>query len=246
MTTTRTTADLHMHTRYSDGRPTVRALLDHVAHMTTLGVIAITDHDTIEGALEAHALQAAYPFEIIVGEEVSSREGHILALFIEQRIQPALSAAETIAAIHERGGLAIAAHPFLTTWTVGRQDAAMQGVGKRIGTLPFDGVEIDNSTPFLSRANIRARTYNRSHQRLAEIGNSDAHIVEAVGKSYTRFPGTTAADLRSAILRRQTAARRVRYRVPELLAYGKFWLASTLPPQEAPLPVEERIAVAGR
>src|SRR5579864_9474354 len=122
MITTRATADLHMHTRYSDGRPTVRALLDHIARRTRLQVIAITDHDTIEGALEARALQARYPFEVVVGEEISSREGHILALFLRQHVAPGMSAAETIAAIHEHGGLAIAAHPFITTWTIGRQE----------------------------------------------------------------------------------------------------------------------------
>jgi hypothetical protein len=216
-----------MHTRYSDGRPTVRALLDHVARTTTLQVIAITDHDTIEGALEASALQARYPFEIIVGEEISSREGHVLALFLQRPVAPGLSAAETIIAIHEQGGLAIAAHPFITTWTVGRQEVTMQGVGQGIGTLPFDGVEIDNSTPLMNWANFRARRYNRSRQRLAEIGSSDAHILEAIGKSYTRFAGATAADLRVAIEQRRTVARRARYSTRELIAYGLFWVEST-------------------
>jgi predicted metal-dependent phosphoesterase TrpH len=209
----------------------VRALLDHVARNTALRVIAITDHDTVEGALEARAWQAQYPFDIIAGEEVSSREGHILALFVEQRVAPGLSAAETIAAVHEQGGVAIAAHPFITTWTLGRQKVTMQGVGTRIGTLPFDGVEIDNSTPFMNWANVRARRYNRGHQRLAEIGSSDAHIVEAIGKSYTRFPGVSAADLRSAILQRRTAAGRVHYSASDLLTYGRFWLESTRAPR---------------
>ena len=223
------TADLHIHTRYSDGRPTVRAVLDHVARRTELRIIAITDHDTIEGALEARTLQDRYPFEIIVGEEVSSQEGHILALFLDQCVPPGLSAAETISAIHQQGGLAIAAHPFITTLTVGSQPVAMQGVGKLIGSLPFDGVEIDNSTPLMGWANRRARAYNRRMQRLPEIGNSDAHIVEAIGKSFTRFPGVTAADLRHAIACGRSAARRKRYDLRELVAYGQFWVESTRP-----------------
>ena len=103
----------------------------------------------------------------------------------------------------------------------------MQGVGRHIGTLPFDGVEIDNSTPFMNWANFLARRYNRRGQRLAEIGSSDAHIVEAIGKSYTSFAGVTAADLRLAIKQRRTAARRNRYSARELIAYGGFWLEST-------------------
>ncbi len=231
-------ADLHMHTRYSDGRPTVRAVLDYAARRTKLQVLAITDHDTIEGGLEAQALQSNYPFDIVLGEEVSSREGHILALFIKTCVPPMLSAAETIAAIHEQGGLAIAAHPYITTWTLGNQEVTMQGVGNLIGTLPFDGVEIDNSTPFLGWANFRARRYNRRHARLAELGNSDAHIVEAIGKSYTGFPGRTMADLRRAIEERSTAAHRLGYGSRELLAYGRFWLESVRMPRQAEAGVE--------
>src|SRR5262245_8456194 len=77
-------ADLHMHTCHSDGAPTVDALLEHVAHNTRLDVIAITDHNTISGALEACELQKkrSYPYEIIVGEEVSTRQGHMVGLFL--------------------------------------------------------------------------------------------------------------------------------------------------------------------
>ncbi len=237
MRVARSTADLHMHTSYSDGRPTVRAMLDHVARRTHLQVIAITDHDTIEGALEAQALRHNYPFDVIVGEEVSSREGHILALFIKDRIPPRLSGLETIAAIHEQGGLAIAAHPFISAWSFGEQ-VEMQGVGKALARLPFDGVEIDNSTPFMGLANWRARRFNRQYCRLPEIGNSDAHIVEAIGKSHTRFPGTTAADLRLAIEQGRTRASRIRYASRELVAYGRFWLESIRPPRQAQLQAE--------
>ncbi len=220
-------ADLHMHTNYSDGRPTVRALLDHVARRGALDVIAITDHDTIEGALEAQALQSHYTFDIVIGEEVSSRQGHILALFITRRVPPGLDAAETIAAIHEQGGLAVAAHPFITTWTVGKQEVTMQGVGKLMATLPFDGIEIDNSTPFLQWANFRARRLNRQVAHKSELGNSDAHIVQAIGKSFTTFPGQRMAHLRYAIEHRLTRAQRIRYASRELVEYAGFWVEST-------------------
>ena len=224
-------ADLHMHTCFSDGRPNVRAVLDHAARRTNLQILAITDHDCIEGALEARALQEQYPFQILVGEEVSSRDGHILALFVRQRIPPGLSAAETIAAIHEQSGLAVAAHPFIAAGTFGNQRLAMQGVGSLIGSLPFDVVETENSTPFLGLANFRARRYNRSHAGLAELGSSDAHIVEAIGKSYTRFPGRTTEDLRRAIEGRKTRARHVRYGMSDLAAYAGFWWESARVPR---------------
>lgn len=214
-------ADLHIHTCHSDGRPTVPALLEHVARHTRLQVIAITDHDTIEGALVARDLEHRYAFEVITGEEITSREGHILGLFLQRRVPPLLSAQETIAAIHEQGGLAIAAHPFITAF-----GEEVQGIGKKFVALPFDAVEVENSTPFMYVANFRARRCNRHLARLPEVGSSDAHIVEAVGKSFTRFSGRTAADARRAIEAGTTSAHAANYGSRELLAYAGFWLES--------------------
>jgi predicted metal-dependent phosphoesterase TrpH len=222
--TTYARADLHIHTCHSDGRPTVQAVLEHVADRTSLQVIAITDHDTIEGAVEARSLQPRYPFDIIVGEEVSSREGHILALYIVRRVPPLMSAAETIAAIHEQGGIAIAAHPFITVLR-----GPVQGIGRRFAELPFDAVEVENSTPGMYMANFRARRHNRRVARKPVVGNSDAHIVEAIGKSYTRFAGSTARDLRLAVERSHTSAHASNYASRELLTYAGFWLESLKP-----------------
>src|SRR5579872_4483044 len=89
-------ADLHMHTRFSDGWPSPAELVDHVARHTRLHVIAVTDHDTIEGALRARERAARRSrLEVIIGEEVTSSDGHILALFIEKRDRPGMSAAAT-------------------------------------------------------------------------------------------------------------------------------------------------------
>ena len=80
-------ADLHMHTTASDGWPSPQELVDY-ARATRLNVIAVTDHDTIEGALRAadHAAGLSSRLQVVIGEEVSSRNGHIVALFIERRI----------------------------------------------------------------------------------------------------------------------------------------------------------------
>ena len=78
-------ADLHMHSTYSDGIATIEQILDHVEHHTYLDAIALTDHNVIEGALRARDLwaKASYRFDFIVGEEISTTEGHLLVLFIE-------------------------------------------------------------------------------------------------------------------------------------------------------------------
>ena len=87
-------ADLHIHSNFSDGKPSVQEILDYTQNYTDLNIIAITDHDTIAGALEAHKLmlQKYYRFELIIGEEVTAEEGHILGLFLTEAIEPGLTA----------------------------------------------------------------------------------------------------------------------------------------------------------
>ena len=106
-------ADMHLHTLYSDGTMEVQALLDHVEQRTDLDLVAITDHERIDGALRARELHAAgdYHFELVVGEEITTRRGHVLALFLSERIPALRPLEETIERIHDQGGIAIAAHP---------------------------------------------------------------------------------------------------------------------------------------
>lgn len=216
-----------MHTTASDGGPTPRELLEYVEQQTDLDVIAITDHDTVKGALEAKRLhqKGAYRFDYIVGQEVTSTAGHILALFIEQEIPKELSPAETVRLIHEQGGLAIAAHPLLILKYIDPEMLTADGVGVDVlMTEKFDAIEIINGGPTMGKENARAKLLNRSILFRAETGSSDAHILEAIGKGYTLFPGKTAADLRKAIEQKTTEAVSARYKVRELLKYLKFFL----------------------
>ena len=91
-------ADLHIHTLYSDGTASVAQVLDWVEHQTDLDLIAITDHERIDGALRARELHAAgdFHFELSVGEEITTRRGHLLALFIEERIPALRPLGETV------------------------------------------------------------------------------------------------------------------------------------------------------
>ena len=80
-------ADLHTHTDASDGWPTPSQLVEHATLRAGLDVMAVTDHDTIEGALRAAAYAAGRSkLHVVVGEEVSSRDGHIIGLFLERRV----------------------------------------------------------------------------------------------------------------------------------------------------------------
>lgn len=219
---TRSRADLHMHTNFSDGWPSPLALVDHVAAHTDLKVIAVTDHDTIEGALRASdRASKTGRIEVVVGEEVSSRDGHILGLFLERRVRPGMSAAATLHAIHEQGGLAVAPHPFWRTQRTVRNGGVVHGVGWLAAELQFDAIEVENATPGFY-------VFNRMAHRLrlglgaTETGSSDAHILDAVGRAFTEYRGRSAADLRKALETGETSAGRSRYKAVGLVRYAAW------------------------
>lgn len=196
-------ADIHIHTTCSDGLMSPEALVEYVATKTDLRVIAVTDHDTIVGACRAKACADYFrrdfqQLEVIIGAEITSADCDILALFIEQDIPSGLSAAETIARIHEQNGIAIAAHPCAFVMPL-LGIGGMRGAGRRIQSQPFDAVETRNATPTEFFGNWLTAWHNRRGQQLTTTGGSDTHYLPTVGSTYTWFPGQTAADLRLAL-----------------------------------------------
>ena len=194
-------ADMHLHTLYSDGTATVRALLDHVEQHTDLDLVAITDHERIDGALRARELHAAgdYRFELVVGEEVTTRRGHVLALFVEERIPALRTLAETLERIHDQGGLAIAAHPMAPLTPSLGSRSLLWTHRARDPRHHLDAIELMNpSTAGRARRAARGRI-NEEVLRLPAVGNSDAHVLEGVGSAWTWFPGSSADDYRAAI-----------------------------------------------
>lgn len=193
-------ADLHMHTTYSDGCGTFDEVLEYVQNKTNLDVIAITDHDVIEGALRARDLwsKKAYRFDFVVGEEVSTTDGHLLALYIEKQIPKGLSLERSIDLIHEQGGLAIIAHPLHRFFNNSCQKQAMDRI-HAAQDVWLDGVETWNASFCGFYTNYVAMGANRERYRLPEIGNSDAHTLSAIGSGHTWFAGQNAADVRAAI-----------------------------------------------
>jgi predicted metal-dependent phosphoesterase TrpH len=198
-------ADIHMHTTHSDGTACVREVLEYVARHTDVRVIAITDHDTIAGALEAQHMASAYGIDVIVGEEVSTADGHMLALFIEQELPPGRPAAETIAAVHAQGGLCIAAHPYgMLVCSMGYAGLHERCAGPE-PEWPLDAIESFNASLWLPRNN-RVAAQTGAALGLPLCGGSDSHHLATIGMGYTLFPGHTATDLRQAIQSGQTQA----------------------------------------
>ena len=198
-------ADLHVHTPASDGVSSVEEILAFVMERTRLDVIAIADHERVDAAHAARAIARArdLPVEVVIGEEVSTRGGHLLALFIEEPIPPLRSLRESIGLVHEQGGLAIPAHPLFPypmsaqAWVI---RALLDAGDPRVRP---DGIEAFNPTTFGRPVHRRVVAFAAEHG-LAVVGNSDAHEAAAVGTGWTTFPGRTAEDVRAAILEHRT------------------------------------------
>ena len=188
--------DLHCHTDRSFDSLSDPLRVIRKAAALGLTHLAITDHDRIDGALFArdHAPEGR---TVIVGEEIRSADGDILATWIEEAIPPGLPAAETIARIHAQGGLAGVPHPFDRF----RGSAAKDGVERLERLAPMvDYIETFNARVPFGDANTRAAQFAREHG-LPGVASSDAHTLLEVGVAYTVLPGPigSAAELRVAL-----------------------------------------------
>ncbi|MBC7877320.1 MAG: PHP domain-containing protein [Anaerolineales bacterium] len=190
------TADLHIHSTYSyDATTTVRAILKHASDVG-LDVIAVTDHDDIRGSLEARDLASAYGIESIPGVEVSTKDGHLVALFVEAAPPAGLSLADTLILIGELGGIAFAPHSFNNL----PNSLSMEAV---IGALTNPRAK--NILKGIETHNMGTQSFDSIVQKLsiylplAKIAASDAHVYWAIGAARTEFPGKTSQDLRKAI-----------------------------------------------
>ena len=209
-----------MHTAHGDGMADALELLERVQSHTTLDVVAVTDHDDVEGALQAREVHARgnYAFEFVPGIEVTTRSGHLLALWVEVPIRSLRSLEETVRAIHRAGGLAVVPHPFsYLTRSVGQRALERLLAQGDPETRP-DGIELANGTLAGRVTREKARRLNRERYHLAETGGSDTHFPEEVGSASTLFPGQTASELRQAIVGRRT--RGLLGEVPSLRSIG--------------------------
>ncbi len=172
-------ADLHMHTRFSpDSLVSPESL---VARCLKVGLscIAVTDHNTTEGA---KAVKEIAPFLVIVGEEVRTAEGEVTGLFLTETVPPGLSIDETARRIKGQGGLVSIPHPF---------DRFRGEVISRRGLDQVvryaDVVEVFNARNNLSGDDRKAMDFAREHGLLTS-GVSDAHTTMELGRTYVEMP----------------------------------------------------------
>ena len=193
-------ADMHIHSIASDGCASAVRILDYAESQTDLDVIAIADHERIEAAVECQRLarERGSRIDVVIGEEVTTRSGHLLGLFLQSRLKRNQRLEITVAEIHEQGGLAIVPHPF-SAFTKGmRKHAIMRIHNSSDPLLYWDGLEGYN--PSTAGRYGRSATIRLAGQLgLPLVGNSDGHTLDTIGDGRTHFPGSTADDYRRAI-----------------------------------------------
>jgi predicted metal-dependent phosphoesterase TrpH len=197
-------ADLQLHSDLGDGLAPPGAILD-AAERAGMNVIALTDHDDIRGSflIRDLASKRSSAVEVITGIEVTTRSGHLLALWVEDEIPMFAPLAQTIALIHTMGGIAIAPHPLsYLTFSIG--EGALRSLHAASVECHIDGIELVNPSYAGRVRSKRATWLNRELLGAAETGSSDAHHAQLVGTAWTDFPGKTAAELRRAIAERTT------------------------------------------
>jgi Predicted metal-dependent phosphoesterases (PHP family) len=200
-------ADVHIHSIASDGTASAAQILDYAENQTDLDLIAIADHERIEAAVECQRLarERGSRVEVIVAEEVTTRSGHLLGVFLQARLKRNQRLETTVAEIHEQGGLAIVPHPF-SAFTLGMRKNAIMRVHLSTDPLVYwDALEGYNPST-AGRYGRAATARIAADLGLPLVGNSDAHTIDTIGDGHTLFPGTTADDYRRAILAGTTTA----------------------------------------
>ena len=178
--------DMHTHSEYSPDSRT--PLKDQAAALMRAGidVVCATDHNTIEGALRLREI--AEGVRVIVGEEVSSRDGEIIGLFLETAIPRDLSGEETIARIHDQGGIVSVPHPFSSNRLYHIRRDALDRLWPQI-----DCIEIFNAREAFMRDNRRAEAYAKERNIPGAVG-SDAHRPSEIGRAWIEVDEFTGRD----------------------------------------------------
>lgn len=199
-------ADLHIHSMASDGVSSTAQILEWAERRTDLDVIAFTDHERIDAGLAARdmARERGLRVEVIAGEEITTRGGHLLGLFLERRIRPWHSLRDSVAMVHDQGGIAIIAHPLVPYPLCASGRSIRRLMDDPDPRVHPDGIEAFNPTTAGMRWQRQVPPFV-AEMGVAAVGNSDSHRMETLGQGYTSFPGHGAEDLRVAILARETA-----------------------------------------
>ncbi len=170
--------EFHCHTRYSKDSLLDPQTLLEVSRRKKIDRLVITDHNTIEGALRAQEIE---PERVIVGEEIMTLAGELLAFFLKEEIPPGLPPDETITRLRAQNAFICVSHPFdhlrKGHWNLSKLEEIVPHV---------DAIETFNARCMWPGFNDKAREFARKHNKL-EIVGSDAHAAFELGKATLRL-----------------------------------------------------------
>ena len=212
--------DLHVHTsRSKDSRASPESV---VSKAITLGLdaIAVTDHNTVQGSLDAEKAASGTSLLVIPGQEVETGQGEIVVLNLRETLPPGRPLKETLSLARKKGGFIIIPHPF---------DLMRKGIGQSMAGIleSIDAVEVFNARTIFGRFNSRAMEFAERHS-LPKTAGSDSHFLSEMGRSYTTVRSAKAAEqildaIKSGktelVMRRQTRASRLRRGLLKIRTY---------------------------
>ncbi len=186
---------IHLHTDYSPDSSLSCETLARFAEREGIGCVAVTDHDTIDGALH---LRSMTDVTVVIGEEISTSQGDLIGLFLSQCVPPGMSARDTARAIKDQGGLVLLPHPFIKVFGCGLREVAWELVDL------VDAVEVCNAQNIYSVPDRAAERY-ADELHLAKFAGSDTHEPSSIAPCYQLMadcsgPAAFLDSLRSAEL----------------------------------------------
>ncbi|MHB0856851.1 MAG: PHP domain-containing protein [Anaerolineae bacterium] len=176
--------DLHVHSRYSADSLTPLSHIADWARRRGLGAIALTDHNTIAGAL---ALAESAQLQVIIGEEIMTRQGEISGLFLQEQIPSDLEPLETVRLIHDQGGVVYVPHPYDGVRKSSLTERALLDILDEV-----DIVEVLNARVTHAGDNRNAEALANRHGLLCGAG-SDAHQGFEIGRAHVCMPAFSDA-----------------------------------------------------
>ncbi len=187
--------EFHCHTRFSDDSLIEPVKLIAQARKKGINRLVVTDHNSIRGAKAAKEID---PEMIIIGEEILTQKGELLAFFVIDEVPPFLAPMETIERLRAQGAFISVSHPF-DLQRKGWQEEELLEI------LPFvDAIEVFNSRSLTDGVNDRAEKFARLHSTAGTVG-SDAHILWEVGASTLLLPDFSTSEELRGVIRAGTA-----------------------------------------
>jgi predicted metal-dependent phosphoesterase TrpH len=203
--------EFHCHTIASSDCLTRPRDLVYTCRRKGIDRVVVTDHNTIAGARAAHELDREL---VIVGEEIATSRGEILAAFVSEEIPRGLSPDETIRRLKDQGAFISVSHPFDRWRSGGWQEADLLAI------LPHvDAIEVYNSRCMLPRFNREAREFAEKHNIAGTVG-SDAHSVFELGRSLMVLEQFEGPDELRKVIR--AGASRVRWSPPWIHVTSRY------------------------